>query len=78
MSQEPTINSSNVLSLFQAKIAVIDYIRKTNKQGLNAQVIYKYISRTQASNVNKTDIVNSINDLVKQNLIINKKKQFRL
>ena len=78
MSQEPTINSSNVLSLFQPKIAVIDYIRKTNKQGLNAQVIYKYISRTQASNVNKTDIVNSINDLVKQNLIINKKKQFRL
>ena len=74
MSQEHTIRSSDVLSLFQPKIlAAIDYIRNVNKQRPDAEAIYKYISRTEASNVNKTDIVNSIDELVKQNVVVNKK-----
>ena len=59
MSHEPTISSSNVLSLFHSKIlANID------------------ISRTELSNVNKTDIVNSLDELaklVKQNVGVNEK-----
>ena len=35
------------------------------------QTIYKYISRTGASNVSKTDIVNTTDELVKQNLVVN-------
>ena len=74
MSQEPTINSSDVLSLFQPKIlSAIDYIRNVNKQCPNAEAIYKYISRTEPSNINKTNIVYSIDKLVKQNVLVNKK-----
>ena len=74
MSQEPTIISSDILSLFQPKmLAAIDYIRNVNKKRPDAEAIYKYISRTEASNVNKTDIVNSIDEIVKQNLVVNKK-----
>ena len=74
MSQEPTIISSDILSLFQPKmLAAIDYIRNVNKERPGAEAIYKYISRTEASNVNKTDIVNSIDEIVKQNLVVNKK-----
>ena len=71
MSQEPTISSS-VLSLFQPKtLAAIDYIRNVNKQRPDAEAIYKYISRTETSNINKTDIANSIDELVKQNVKTN-------
>ena len=74
MSQEHTISSSDVVSLFQPKVlAAIDYIRNVNKQRAYAEAIDKYISRTEASNVNETDIVNSIDELVKQNVLINKK-----
>ena len=74
MSQELTISCSDVLSLFQPKILeAIDYIRNVNKQLPDAEAIYKYISRTEGSNVNKTDIVNSIDELVKQNVVVNKK-----
>ena len=38
-------------------------IRNVNK--LRPEVIYKYISETEASTVNKTDIVDSIDELVK-------------
>ena len=69
MSQEPIISSSDVLSLFQPKIlAAIDYIRNVNKQRPD---VYRYIFRTKASNVNKTDIVNSTDELVKQNVVVN-------
>ena len=72
ISQELTISSSDVLSLFQPKIlAAIDYIGNVNKQRPNAETIYKYISRTEASNVNKTDTVNSIDELVKQKVVVN-------
>ena len=76
MSQEPTSSSSDVLSLFQPKIlAAIDYIRNVNKQRPDAEAISTYISRTEASNVNKTDIVNSIDELEHAN---KKKNKFRL
>ena len=74
MSQEPTNSSNDVFLLFQPKIlAAIDYIRNVNKQRTDAEAIYKYISRKEASNVNKTDIVNSIDELVKQNVVVNRK-----
>ena len=74
MSQEPNISSSDILSLFQPKIlSAIGYIRNVNKQRPDAEAIYKYISRTEASNVNKTNIVNSIDELVKQKVVVNKK-----
>ena len=59
MSQEPIISSCDALSLFQPKIlATIDYIRNVDKQLPDAEAIYKYISRKEASNVKKTDIEN--------------------
>ena len=75
MSEEPTISTSDVLSLLQPKIlAAIDYVRNVNKQRSDTETICRYISRTEASIVSKTDIVNTIDELVKQNVVVNKKK----
>ena len=72
--KNPTISSSDALSLFQPKIlAAIDYIRNFNKQRSNTENIYQHISRRDASNVDKTDIVNSIDELVKQDVVVAKK-----
>ena len=69
MSQEPTISSSDDLSLFQPKVlAALDYNINANKQRPDAEAIYRYISRTEAS---KSDIVNSIDELPKQNVVVN-------
>ena len=58
MPQEPTCSDSEILALFQPKIlAAIYYIRNGNKQHPDAEAIYKYISRTEASNVDKTDTI---------------------
>ena len=74
MSQEPIISSGDVHSLFQSEtLAFIDYIRNFNKQRPDVEAIYKYISITEASNVNQTDIANSIDKLVKQNVLVYKK-----
>ena len=44
MSEEPTISSSAVLSLFQPNaLAAIDYIRNVNMQRPDAEAINKYI-----------------------------------
>ena len=61
----------NHLSKYVNSLTAIDYIRNVNKQRPDAEAIYKYISRTEASNVNKTDIVNSIDELVKRNVVVN-------
>ena len=75
MSQEPTISTSDVLSLLQPKIlATINYVRNVNKQRSDTETIYKYISRTESSNVSKIDIVNTIDELVKQNVVVKNKK----
>ena len=59
MSQEPTISSSDDLSLFQPKVlAAIDYNINANKQRPDAEAIYRYI-------------VNSIDELPKQNVVVN-------
>ena len=65
MSQEPTTSSSDVLKISTA----IHYVRNVYKQRPEAEAI-NYISRTEASNFNKTDIVNSIDELVKQNVVM--------
>ena len=49
-------------------LAAIDYIGNVNKQGPDSEAIYKYISRTETSNVNK-----STDELVKQSVAVNKK-----
>ena len=68
------MSSNDALSLFQPKISTaIDYIRNLNKQRPDTEAICKYISRTEASNVNKTGILNSIDEIVKQNVVVNKK-----
>ena len=59
-------------------LATIDDIKNINKQRPDAEAVYKYISRIEASNVNKTDIENSIDELVKQNLVVNKKKPIQV
>ena len=59
-------------------LATIDDIKNINKQRPDAEAVYKYISRTEASNVNKTDIENSIDELVKQNLVVNKKNPIQV
>ena len=59
-------------------LAAVDCIRNINKQRPDAETIYKYISRIEASNVNKTDIINSIDELVKQNVVVNKKKTIQV
>ena len=59
-------------------LATIDDIKNINKQRPDAEAVYKYISRTEASNVNKADIENSIDELVKQNLVVNKKNPIQV
>ena len=49
-------------------LAAIDYIGNVNKQGPDSEAIYKYISRTETLNVNK-----STDELVKQSVAVNKK-----
>ena len=72
ISQEPTISKSDVLSVFQPKIlAAIDCIRYVDKQRTDAEAIFENISTGEALNVNKTNIVNSIDELVKQNVVVN-------
>ena len=72
ISQEPTISKSDVLSVFQPKIlAAIDCIRYVDKQRPDAEAIFENISTGEALNVNKTNIVNSIDELVKQNVVVN-------
>ena len=72
ISQEPTISKSDVLSVFQPKIlAAIDCIRYVDKQRPDAEAIFENISTGEALNVNKTNFVNSIDELVKQNVVVN-------
>ena len=72
ISQEPTISKSDVLSVFQPKVlAAIDCIRYVDKQRTDAEAIFENISTGEALNVNKTNIVNSIDELVKQNVVVN-------
>ena len=46
-------------------LEAIDCIRNGDKQRPDADAICKYISRTEISNVNKTDIKNTI-DVIRQ------------
>ena len=61
----------NHLSKYINSLAAIDYIRNVNKQRPDPEAICKYISRTEASNVNKTNIVSSTDELFKRNVVDN-------
>ena len=75
MSQEPTISSIDALLLFEPKIlAAIDHIRNVNKWLTDIETIHKDISITEASNINEAAIVNINDELVKQKMVVSKKK----
>ena len=56
-------------------MAAINYIRNVNKPRPDTETICKYIPRTEASNVKKTDMVNSTDELVKQSVVVNNNKK---
>ena len=69
-------SSGDALLLFQPKIlAAINYIRNVNKPRPDTETTCKYIPRTEASNVKKTDMVNSTDELVKQSVVVNNNKK---
>ena len=60
--------------MFQPKVLeAIDYIRNINIQRLDIDAIYKHISRSEASNIDKTTVANIIDPLIDRNVIENKK-----
>ena len=64
--------------MFSHCLAAMDYIRNVNKQRPKLKLFVSTFLEKKASNVNKTVIVNSTDELVKQNVVVNKKSQLRL
>ena len=65
--------------MFSHCLAAMDYIRNVNKQRPTLKLfVSTFLEKCQMSNVNKTVIVNSTDELVKQNVVVNKKSQLRL
>ena len=64
----------NTLSLLQPKVLeAIDYIRNIDKQHHDVDAVYKRMSRSEASNIDKTTAVNVIDALIDRNVIENRK-----
>ena len=62
------------LQLFKPKILnAIEIIRDKKKKRPDIDTIHNYIMRTEASNADKTLIENVVKELIKQNMVINKK-----
>ena len=51
-------------SFFQRKVLEKAYIRQINKQRHDADAIYKHISRSEASNIDKTTVADVIDTLI--------------
>ena len=71
-----TVNTSvnELLQLFKPKIlSAIEIIRDKQKKRSDIDTIHDYIMKTEASNTNKTLIENLVKELIKQNILINKK-----
>ena len=66
------INES--LQLFKPKILnAIEIIKDKKKKRADTDTIHDYITRTEASNAYKTLIENVVRELIRQNILINKK-----
>ena len=71
-SVNTSVNES--LQLFKPKILnAIEIIRDKKKKHPNIDTIHDYIMKTEVSNADKTLIENLVKELIKQNLMINKK-----
>ena len=71
-SLNTSVNES--LQLFKPKILnAIEIIRDKKKKRPDIDTIHNYIMRTEASNADKTLIENVVKELIKQNMVINKK-----
>ena len=70
---EKNLENTETFSLFKQKILyAIDRI-KEKKKGPDIGSIYNYLSRTEDSNINKVTIELILNELVKENVLVNKK-----
>ena len=71
-SLNTSVNES--LQLFKPKILnAIEIIRDKKKKRPDIDTIHDYVMRTEASNANKALIENVVKELIKQNILINKK-----
>ena len=71
-SLNTSINES--LQLFKPKILhAIEIIKDKKKKCADIDTIHDYITRTEASNADKTLIENVVRELIRQNILINKK-----
>ena len=71
-SLNTSINES--LQLFKPKILnTIEIIKKKKKKRADIDTIHDYITRTEASNADKTLIENVVRELIRQNILINKR-----
>ena len=65
--------TTEISSLFKPKIlCAIDRIKEKKKRP-DIDSIYDYLSRTEASNIDKISIELILNELVKENVVVNKK-----
>ena len=70
-SLNTSINES--LQLFKPEILnTIEIIKKKKKKRADIDTIHDYITRTEASNADKTLIENVVRELIRQNILINK------
>ena len=68
------INANINKSHFKPKILeAIDRLKGISHKGWDIDSIFDFITRTTASNITKEALANIITDLVKQNIIVNKK-----
>ena len=71
-SLNTSVNES--LQLFKPKILnAIEIIKDKIKKRADIHTIHDYITRTEASNADKTLIENVVRELIRQNILINKK-----
>ena len=71
-SLNTSINES--LQLFKPEILnTIEIIKKKKKKRADIDTIHDYITRTEASNADKTLIENVVIELIRQNILVNKK-----
>ena len=68
------INANINISHFKPKILeAIDHLKGISHKRSDVGSIFDFITRTTASNITKEALANIITDLVKQNIIVNKK-----
>ena len=70
---EKNLENTETSSLFKPKIlGAIDRIKEKKKRP-DIDSIYDYLSRTKASNIDKVSIEQILSELVKENVLVNKK-----